>query len=771
MKNVKKLLALVLVVVMVAAMFVGCEPSTPDTTAKPSDTGTATQPKTEPDTTGNEPGNTTEPNSDTTAEPVVPETTKPLIEADDRLAVEAFEYSPEGWYDESDALYDATLGEYYDFYTASFEAETLSERYALQALAEAKLLGSAIMLPTTTKGGNYAITRVVPRTANTTLWGNDSYRYHNVVIVDNFLTPAIRDEVKAKWAELKGTGTFEAWVRDYVVSKGYTLKDTYTLGYTSDPQTWDPLNTYRSADSEAIVNTYDGLLEYDIENVQQPALATEYTVSDDGLTYTFKIREGVVWTDSQGRKVADLTADDFVAAMQHLLDAQGGLEGLAGDDGAKIKNAQAYINGEVTDFAEVGVKALDDYTLEYTLEEEVPFFTSMLGYNIFAPMSRSYYASQGGKFGAEYNAEDPSYLYGKDPDHIAYCGPYLVTNATESNTIVFQANPSYWNKDNITIKSITWLFNDGSDDLKAYNDAKAGTIAGCGLNTSAVEAAKKDGLFDQYAYISDTDATSYMAFFNINRKAYVNYNDPTVGVSTKTMYDAERYNVAMQNVHFRRALAASLDRGAYNAQSVGEDLKLNNLRNSYVPGNFVQIPEDVTIAINGVDTTFPAGTYYGEIRQAQLDADGVQFNCWDPNADAGLGSSDGYDGWYNPTYAKAELATAIDELIKEGVEISKENPIVIEIPYAGNSEVRVNRANVFKQSFENTLDGMVQVRLLDCNDTAGWLYAGYYPDFGYQMNADLMDVSGWGPDYGDPQTYLATMTPAPGGMIKSCGMY
>lgn len=756
MKNLKKILAVLLVVVMVAALFAGCQEKnpTPTETKPATPTGEQNPPAT---TEGNEPA--------TTEAPVPP------IEADPRLAVEAFEYSPENWYDESDALYDATLGEYYEYYQASFQAQSLSERYALQAMAEGKLLGSAIMIPTTTKGGNYAITRVAPKTANTTLWGNDSDRFHNVVVATEFLTPEIRNEIKTKWAELKGTGTFESWVRDYLTGKGYTLKDTYTLGYTSDPQTWDPLNTYRSADSEAIVNTYDGLLEYDLENEQKPALATEYTVSEDGTVYTFKLREGVVWTDSQGREVGKLTADDFVAALQHLLDAQGGLESLAADDGAKILNAQQYIEGEITDFSEVGVKALDDYTLEYTLSEPVPFFTSMLGYNIFAPMCRAYYTSQGGKFGSEFNAEDASYLYGKDPDHIAYCGPYLVTNATEANTIVFQANPLYWNKDGITIKTITWLFNDGSDDLKAYNDAKAGTIDGCGLNTSAVEAAKKDGLFDKHAYISDTDATSYMAFFNINRKAYANFNDASVGVSTKTMYDAERYNIAMQNVHFRRAMAASLDRASYNAQSVGEELKLNNLRNSYVPGNFVQLPEDVTVEINGVSKTFPAGTQYGEIVQAQLDADGVAFKVWDPEADNGLGSSDGYDGWYNPEFAKSELAIAIKELAAKGVIISTDDPIVMEIPYAGNSEVRANRANVFKQSFETTLDANVEVRLVDCVDTTGWLYAGYYPDFGYQMNADLMDVSGWGPDYGDPQTYLATMTPAPGGMVKSCGMY
>lgn len=694
-------------------------------------------------------------------------------ERDTRLAAEVYPetFDPAGWYDESEALYNEVLGEYYKYYQEALQAKDLSQRYALFALAEGKLLTSGMFLPTRTRGGNYALSRVVPRTANTTLWGNDNDRYYKVLVATDFILPADRDEIKAQWAELKGTGTFEEWVRGFMAEKGYTLSDSYSIGYASDPMTWDPLNTYRSADSEAIVNTYDGLLEYNIENVQVPALAASYDVSDDGTVYTFHIREGVSWVDSQGRKVADVTADDWVAGMQHLLDAQGGLETLAADDGAKIKNAQAYIDGDVTDFAEVGVKAVDAYTLEYTLEEDVPFFTSMLGYNIFAPMSRSYYASQGGKFGAEFEAEADSYLYGKDPDHIAYCGPYLVTNATEKNTIVFKANPSYWNKDAVNVQTLTWLFNDGTDALKAYNDALAGTIAGAGLNSAALEAAKKDGNFDKYCYVSDTEATTFCGFLNVNRKQFANFNDPSVAASTKTVSDAERATAAMQNVHFRRALVTAVDRATYNAQTSGEELKLNSLRNSYVPATFVQLPGETTVTINGTATTFPAGTNYGEIMQAQIDADGVEIKVWDPEADSGIGSGDGYDGWYNVSYSNAEMAKAAEELAAQGVTFSAEDPIILDLPAFKGSEAYYNQANAFKQSVEATSGGAIIVNLLDCESSADWYYAGYYPDYGYEINGDITDVSGWGPDYGDPQTYLATITPAPGGMAKNCGMY
>ena len=195
-----------------------------------------------------------------------------------------------------------------------------------------------------------------------------------------------------------------------MTDKGYELKDTYNYNlYNTDPTTWDVLATSQSADSEAIVNTFDGLMEYDMENVLQRALAESYEVSEDGLTYTFHIREGAVWVDSQGRKVADVTADDWVAGMQHMMDAMGGLEFLV--DGV-LENATGYINNEITDFNEVGVKAIDDHTLQYTLEAPTPYFLTMLSYSVFAPMNRSFYESQGGKFGMEFDASAADYTYG-----------------------------------------------------------------------------------------------------------------------------------------------------------------------------------------------------------------------------------------------------------------------------------------------------------------------------------------------------------------------
>lgn len=668
---------------------------------------------------------------------------------------------PEGYDETSTELYNEALGDFNDALATAKEAETVDERYALMAVAEGKLMESAMMYPLTSRGGMYAMYRMAPRTKDYTLWGSDNDRYHQYVVTTDFIKAEDYNEMRAKWDELKGTGTYESWVKEYLAGKGYTLKDSFSMPYASDPVTWDGLATSRAADTDAIINTYDGLMEYDVEGTLQPALAESYEVSDDGLTYTFHLRKDVKWTDSQGREVDTVKADDFVAGMQHMCDAQGGLEYLVQ---GVIKNVSQYISGEVTDFDEVGVKAVDDYTVEYTLEEPCSYFMTMLGYTIFMPMSRSYYQSQGGKFGAEYDSSAADYQYGKDSNSIAYCGPYLVTNATAKNTIVFKLSDSYWNKDNVNIKTLTWLFNDQSDVTKMYTDAKAGTVDYVNLNTSTMETAKSEGLYDQYAVVSDTDATSFMAFYNINRTATANANDGTTAKSTKSDEEIQRTNKALQNVHFRRAISFAADRGAYNAQQVGEDLKYTSLRNTFTPGYFVSLSKDTTIQINGTDTTFPAGTYYGEIVQKQIDADGVKIKVWD----AENKTSDGFDGWYNPENAVEELNTAIEELAEEGITIDESNPIQIEYPYPSAVEVYTNKANSYKKSVEAALGGKVVINLVDAVDMDGWHYAGYYVNYGYEQNYDVYDVSGWSPDFGDPCSYLDTMLPDYEGYMTKC---
>ncbi len=772
----KKSFSLILAALMLSSAFVSCTKDEGSTTGDETTGNVETQ---EGETTGE----TTE--GDTTGETEAPAASGPSLDSvtaattpDAAGTVNPVTIRGEGYdpaaddfgtkYEEvSGAVYDGVYGEFAEIYAeARAEIEDIGFRYAKMAIAEAKLLETATMLPLSADGGNYAISRTVPKTVTSTLWGNDSDRYHNMIVCTEMLTSEDNAALRELWNEKKGTGTWEESARAYLADHGYTTKDTYTMGYSTDPVIWDVLATSRQADTAGAINTYDGLMEYNNENQLVPALAEALpTVSEDGLTYTFKIKQGVKWVDSQGREVAEVKADDWVAGMQHMCDAMGGLEYLV--DGL-IVNAGEYMRGEC-DFSEVGVKAVDDYTLEYTLTDKAPYFETMFSYSVFAPLCRTYYESKGGKFGLEnYDASAEDYTYGKTTDDLAYCGPYLVTNNTAKNTIVFEANPTYWNKDNINLQKITWLYNDGSDATKAYNDAVAGTIDGCGLNAAALAAAKTDGNFDKYHYTSSCTATSFMAFINLNRTAYANVADTTTVVSTLSETEKPRTLTALGNVHFRRAICQSLDRAAYNAQSVGEDLKLVSLRNTYTPGDFVMLPNDATVSINGTDKTYPAGTFYGEIMQDQITADGFSIKVWDPtNATA-----DAFDGWYDPEAAVAELKTAVDQLKAEGLEVTTDNPIHVELPYFSASEGYTNKANSLKQSIENVLGGYVVIDLVACQDSDQWQNAGYYTTAGYEANYDIYDLSGWGPDYGDPQTYLDTFLGEYAGYMAKCvGIY
>ncbi len=664
-------------------------------------------------------------------------------------------------------IYEAQLDDFNSVYeeaVALTAAEQKSEKWAQMAIAEAKLMQSATVVPLYADGGRYGMTRKAPYTSDYALWGSDEYRYDRALVCNEIIKAEDYSAMKAKWGELRGTGTYADFVKTYLADHGYTLKDEFVITYNSEIETFDMFTSQHSTTAEVIVNTYSGLVEYDGEGNLNGALAESWEPSEDLMKYTFKLREGVMWVDSQGREIAEVCADDFVAGMQHMIDAGGGFDYYV--DGL-IENATEYINGDITDFSQVGVKALDKYTVEYTLAKPSTYFTTMLTYTTFAPLCRTYYESLGGKFGAEYDPAASDYTYGTSPETIAYCGAYLITNRTENNTYVYEANPTFWNKDNQTIKKITWLYNDGSDPTKAYNDFLAGTIDSCGVNENVLEVAKNDGNFDKYAYVGDTTATTYTIFFNVDREAYANASDATAVVSAQTEDDQVRTAWAMQNVHFRRAIAFSIDKVTYNEQLVGSDLKELSTRNTYTPWNLVSLEEEVTVDINGEATTFPAGTFYAEIMQAQLEADGSTIVAFNPDVNDGVGSGDGYDGWYNVDAAVEELKIAIDELKEQGVVIDAENPIYVDLPYPSNVELYSNRANAIKQSVEAALGEYgVVVSLVECADTDEWLYTGYYINDGTEANYDLFDLSGWGPDYGDPATFLETMIP--GGYSNMC---
>ncbi len=682
---------------------------------------------------------------------------------------------------ESDEIYQAVFGEFTAAYEEALAESNTSARLAKMAIAEAKLLEAGAVTPYVNDVGNYAISRIIPHTVPAIEWGFDgeTRAYSGLLIADRLLTPDERKELTGKWSELKGTGTWLDYARQWAADNGVTLADSYSLSSNSndEPTTWDYLSSSKTADGKTLSATWDGLLRYDAENVQQPALAESYEISEDGLTYTFHLRQGVKWVSYQGTEVAEVKADDFVAALQHVGDTpDGGLYAVV----SCIENLAAYANGEITDFAEVGVKALDDYTVEYTLSEPTPWFLSVLGYSAMAPLCRSYYESQGGKFGEEFDASAADYVYGSDAQHIVYCGPYLVSNYTYQNTIVLTANPAYYDADKVQIQTVTLKYNDGTDGLFAWNGFMDGTFnGGVGLGSEALEQAKATAVpddadgksyFDKYAYVVTESATSFVNFVNLDRYAYANFNDETQVVSGKTKEQADRSHAAMLNQNFRLALAFANDRATVNAIVRGEELKAARLTNSYVPGNFISTSEEITVAINGTDTTYPAGTFYGQILQDQITADEFPAKVWDPEGGDGAGASTGYDGWYLPEKATEYLDKAIEELAAEGVEISEENPIYLDMLYGDFSTTESAADQAQKQILEENLGGKVIINLVPTVSQDNQSYAAYYGEYGYQMNYDYGGNTGWGPDYGDAQTYLDTLV-AYGYMTYALGLW
>ncbi len=654
--------------------------------------------------------------------------------------------------------YQAALGEYEELMVAAKAAATNDERFMLYAQAEAHLLESAVMIPNTTQGGAYTISRVAYRTIPYVQWGNDDDRLKSMVISDEFITKEERAELVAAWeAALAGGAAYDPAA--ILTSKGHTLQQDYTTTFQTAPVTIDWLNTSSQSDTEITVNCVDGLVEYDNLGSMQPALAEswESRINDDGTeTYTFHIRKGVNWYTSEGTKYAEVTAHDFVAGFHHMLDTQAGLEWLI--DGVVVGGTNYYANGGSWD--EVGYKAIDDYTLEITLEKPISYFMTMLTYSCFLPICDSFYQSHGGVYGVEEyataSADTNTYTFGKSEDVASqvYCGPFLLQKLQKDSEIYIVKNKEYYGADKVTLNSIKWVFDNGENPDALYNDTVAGTYAGIALTVSSglLDKAKADGNFDKYSYISDTTSTTYFGGLNINRGTFA-LESGTVA-SPKTEQQKIDTDTALNNKHFRQAMQYAFDKATVNATSRGEELACTNLRNMYTHPEFVKLENEVT---DKDGHTFPAGTLYGDMVQYYCEQYGMPIDV-----------HDSIDGWYHPEEAKAALEAAKAEL---GDSVTY--PIYIDVVYYSASDAQTAQANAYKSVIEGTLGAEnVVVNLVEATTPEDYYASGYRASNGEAGNYDMFYGSGWGPDFGDPCTYLDTfLGEGAGYMTKVIGVF
>lgn len=494
---------------------------------------------------------------------------------------------------------------------------------------------------------------------------------------------------------------------------------TFSYVYAMDPSSLDYSVTSKSSTSDVIANVVDGLLENDKYGNLIPSLAEDWSVSKDGLTYTYKLRKGVKWYTSEGEEYAEVKAQDFVTGLKHAADGKSDGLSLLQDS---IKGLAAYISGESNDFSTVGVKAVDDYTVEYTLNKPESFWNSKVTTATMLPVNEEFLNSKGSDYGAP------------TPSSILYNGPYFLKSLTSKSVIEYEKNPNYWDKDNVKIDNVKLTFYDGSDQESLIRSFTQGAYTTARLfpTSSNFESTKKE-YSDKIVY-SPQEATSYYLTVNVNRQSYnkTAKTDEAQKTSTKE---------ALLNKNFRQALNFALDRHSYTAQLNGEEGADKIIRNSLVPHDYVQVGEKT----------------FGELAQAELVSYGDQWK------DVAL--TDGKDTIYSPEKAKAAFAKAKAELQAKGVTF----PIRLDVPVEQTDVIAVQQTNSLKQSIESTLgteNVIVDVLQMTDNEKMSITSQAKVPA---QKDYDL-NGTGWGPDYQDPATYLNILDAKKGSALKHLGI-
>lgn len=494
---------------------------------------------------------------------------------------------------------------------------------------------------------------------------------------------------------------------------------TFSYVYAVDPASLDYSIATRTSTTDIIGNVIDGLMENDQYGNVVPSLAEDWSVSKDGLTYTYKLRKGVKWYTSEGEEYAEVTARDFVTGLKHVADGKSDGVSLIQNS---IKGLDAYMTGETNDFSTVGVKALDDYTVEYTLNKPESFWNSKVTTSTMLPVNEEFLKASGKDYGAV------------TPAGILYNGPYFLKTLTSKSLIEYEKNPNYWDKENVKIEKIKLTYYDGSDQESLIRSFSSGAYTTARLFPSSSNfASTLEQYADKITY-SPQDSTSYYFTFNVNRQSY----NKTAKTSEEQKSSTKE---AMLNKDFRQAINFAFNRHSYAAQLNGEDGADKIIRNSLVPDNFVQ----------------SAGKSFGQIAQQEL------VNYGDQWKEVEL--VDGKNAIYNPEKAKAAFEKAKKDLESKGVTF----PIHLDVPVEQTDTIAVQQSNSLKQSIESTLGAenvVVDVLQMTDNEKETITSQARVPA---QKDYDL-NSTGWSPSYQDPAAYLNIMDPKSGSAMKHLGI-
>ena len=486
-------------------------------------------------------------------------------------------------------------------------------------------------------------------------------------------------------------------------------KTTFRSLYSGEVQTLNYLTTSTTNDYAISANIIDCLVDYDQYGNITPGLAESWESNDDMTEWTFHIRKGVKWVDNNGKEMADVTANDWVAAARYVNDAAHESDNqYMYDTGAVVHNAQAYYdytaymlaseNGtkdtdadgeklepvDPVNAEDIGVEAPDDYTLVYKLDAPCSFFTSIVSYTSYMPVSQACLDEYGDSFGL-------------DNESLWYNGAFILSTYEPQEKHVLTKNASYWDKDHVYLDEVVSTYNADASSVEA-NMYKNGEIDYASISADLLDSwLKDDAVKDEVHGSRPNNSFSYFFCFNF---------DPQFDAE----YEPENWKLAVNNENFRKAMMASMDR--VKALTVSEPYNPESLLNNTVtPANFAA-------------------------------AAGKDYTQYDALKDITNGDS------FDAAKAVEYRDKAKEELEKEGCTF----PVKVLMPYNPSSTNWDKECQVIEQQMESVLGTDFIDIIVQAGPETGFLSAVR------RSGAYAFMKCNWGADYADPQTWSEPFT-------------
>ncbi|HHU73462.1 MAG TPA: peptide ABC transporter substrate-binding protein [Clostridiales bacterium] len=380
-----------------------------------------------------------------------------------------------------------------------------------------------------------------------------------------------------------GTKSTDNGSKDTASYPGTSEKNAITVNISSEPPEMFSVTTTDTTSFTVLRHIIENLVTLDENDQVKPGVAKDWTVSDDGLVYTFNLREDMKWSNGD-----PVTAHDFVFAWTALLTPE-----FASDYayfGYVFKNGLAYNQGTVGK-EELGFKALSDYQLEVTLENPTSYFLDTLAFGVFAPVNEKAY----NEFGD---------AYGTDFDKMLYNGPFIMTSWEHENKIVLEKNPDYYNADKIELEKINMvMINDSNAAMNAF---KAGEVDVIGVNGDQAKMMKNEN-YPVYQY---SDGSTFYLEYNLN-------------------------NEYLQNDNLRKAITYAIDKQAFIDNIVKNDsVAAVSFTAPAVNGLEKKFKEEVGELVPVVDVE-KAKEYY-QTALNELGVDSVSFSMIADDTDAAM---------------------------------------------------------------------------------------------------------------------------------------